>query len=1155
MNEPLRFLLCPLVALVLSAPLCCGATVPKSPAEPCGDALKAEFQTPPQPARPWVYWFWYDGSVTPEGITKDLEAFRKQGVGGVLIYQCDSLPRQYFKQNAFWSPDWVKLVEHSQNEAKRLGLELGLFICSTSSGMGGPWIDAEHSGQIIVWSGARVNGGGKRTVALPQPEIRENFYRDVQVVAYPVKSPSWDAMRLAAPAVRASSTEWAWSSDGERAVDGDPDSTWTSLPRGDKGESLDFSFATPFSAVALYLVPRDGWSPGTVEVQTSSDGNHYETVATQKLTPRLPATVPFPPSASRYYRVKFQGSEAKDGRMGLKEARLLQAGEDGARALGSFALFSQQMGNASHTREGIRALMQMGEIQAGGPVADFQPEQAVDVTRFMDAKGQLTWEAPAGEWEILRFGHTCLGPTARINTEPHGYHLDYLDASTIKIHFEKGVDPLLKQLGSLKGSAGALKILHEDSFEVPYNRWTGIFPREFKKRRGYDLTPWMPVLAGRVAGSKGASERFLRDYRGTIADLYAEHFQSMRSLVNARGFQFSCEAGGPSFFCFDALAQLGRTDIPQGEFWTGIYQPGVPEEAQQRGWCPLTTCGIVRQVASASHIYGQPLAAAESFTGYSRPFALDPYMVKAVGDRAFCDGLNRNVIHLSVSQPLEELDGKPCVVRIHAIDYNRRCTWFDQSAFWMDYLGRCSYLLQQGKAVADVLYFVGECAPAFVPDREFMEPKMPAQYDYDGINREQLLTARVENGRIVLPTGASYAVLVLPPAQLALSPELLRHLKSLVGGGAVILGRKPAFASSLLNAAESDREVKALAGELWGSEDAPCGEHPFGKGMVVWGKSIAEVLKRIKCGPAFEAVNASEVMFANRRTNQAEIFFVSNQSNKEVAFTGRFRANPGAVPELWNPATGACQSAAVYNEGPGCVEIPIQLPPSGSVFVVLRKAPGRNPWVSVRKDGQEIGASSEVEVSQNELTAWSAGSYELQSASGAKRVASISSVPAALDLSTDWEVVFKDIGARHYEHLLSWTDSPEAAIKYYSGKAVYKKSFDWSGPDCRVDLDLGSLKNIAEVRLNGQPQGLLWKPPTRLEITRALKQGRNELEIEITNLLLNRIVGDFLLPPEKRHMRCFGAVEQYRATTGQDQLPAAGLFGPVKLLPAVTVRW
>ncbi len=1130
--------------------ICCIGTVSWGTSD-----LTKTFVCPPSQARPWVYFWWMD-HMSRESITRDMEALKAKGVGGMVLFQCDGglLPKEVFGEpQLFWSPQWNEKVKFAAAEAKRLGLGFILNYVGTSTGCGGPWIPVEKSAKTLVWSGSWVKGGQNVTVQMPQPQSCDNFYRDVAVVAYPCPKER-DAMRAAAPEIKAS-IESPHSGDPEYAFDGDEDTYWFSGTGTEGGERMDISFGLPFTASGLVMISRAG-VPSLVDVQISDDGAAYKSVSRQNLAPDKPLKIEFGTVTSRFYRIQFQASQSIGGRVGIAELRLLAPGEDGNSIVSPFKHFSEQVARSHHSPAGLSAQFRGGDITEDGSY-DSLKSKVINLTAKMDEQGVLRWDAPEGNWMIIRFGITAIGFRGRIGgyIKERGYHADFLDPAAVQKHFADGVDPMLKAIGYTPESG--LMALHEDSFETPFNQWTSSFAEEFKKRRGYDLTPWLPVLVGRVVESRGASERFLWDYRRTIADLYATHWKTAQKLCAERGLKFEAEAAGPSPYCFDALAQLGRTDIPMGEFWSGIYQPGLPVDEQHRGCWNSPVCETIRQTASAAHLYGKPIIAAESFTGYARPFVLDPFDVKAFGDRALCDGLNRFVVHLFMTQPLEEYKGKPVVVRLHAFDYNRRTTWFEQSRFWTDYLARCSAMLQAGQPAADVCCFLGEGAPALVPQREFMEPRIPAGYDYDACNAELLLRATVHNGRVRFPSGVSYALLTLHPQTKSITPEMMRHIRRLVKDGATLLGPKPQYSPSLADYERADRDVRAIADELWGKETPASGEHAFGKGRVLWGKTVAETLAAVKCEPACTIQGADSILFAQRHTDEGEVFFLSQQDKTPVDFTASFRVAHSVIPEVWDPADGSREAIAVFRQSNGRIEIPMHLDERGSAFVVLRPGQPDKHLISASHEMNKHDFRVIYDNKDLKLITRVPGKFTLSDNDGHVQTLTVPSVSAATDLSADWSLTFEGLGKTvNMKKLISWTKLEPEDMRNYSGTVTYRKQFTWpQSGNGRVELNLGSFKNIAEVFLNGKSAGLLWKPPYRLDITSFVKPGDNELEIKITNLLVNRITADYNLPEEQKHLCSFGAIEQYRpgVESGQDGLLPSGLFGPVIILQPAEV--
>jgi hypothetical protein len=1080
----------------------CGFAHAEEPA-----SLIERFENPPVGARPLVRWWWLDRQ-SKESITRDLEGLKEQGCGGMILYACggNMLPEEVFgPREMYWTPEWLEMVKHAAAEADRLGLDLFINQVATSSGSGGPWISPEESGKKLVWSAHIVKGGGHVTVQLPPPEILEDYYRDVAVVAYQSDAKPWQPMQADSVSLSASSTEFE-STSVDLVLDGNLKNYWSSHENDQDGEYIDLEFEKPFAAAALYLVPRPHFGPKVIRVQISDDGTTYREVDRISVPRMIPSTTIFKPVESRFIRLRFAEGYHPKNRIGIRELRLISSGNP-AVDIPPFEHFDQQVAKARVSGEGRDAMLQAGNRKNHSIKPEVAAESVIDLTKWVNEDGILNWEAPEGNWMIFRFGQTSIGHHMHVNTAT-GLHVDYLNPDSLRKHFMEGVDTHLLN-GLSPELEAAFSGIYEDSFELPFNTWTEAFADEFEKRRGYVITPWLPVLAGRVVNSKAESERFLWDYRRTIADLYITHWETARELCNKRGFPFMSQAAGPQTYNFDALSQLGRTDIPMGEFWSGIYRPGVPLNEQHRGCWNNPVCETIKQASSAAHLYGKPVVACESFTGYARPFVTDWFDIKAYGDRALCDGLNRFAIHLFMSQPLEEVNGKPCVVRNHGIDFNRRATWWKYAKEWTGYLSRCSALLQAGEPVADVAYYLGEGAPAFVPAREFIHPSMPDGYDYDGCNTELLLKAKVEDGRIIFPSGSSYALLVLPPNSEAMSYKVLKKLNKLVKDGAVILGPKPTYSPSLYQHEKMDAKVQKLANKMWGLQQRSIGGISYGKGKILWGHSVEDALKIADCKPVCTIDGADSVLFIQRHTDEGDLFFLSQQNNEAASFVASFKTSGPVAPELWDPAAGERKPIAVFEQFIGKVEIPMQLAERGSVFILLK--PGTAPVVSDEPKP---------------------------------------TVVEPVDLSTGWGLTLEGLGQTlSMDKLISWTELVPEPQRNYSGTGTYRKAFNWAGPVENAELDLGALKNVAEVFLNGQRVGFLWKPPYRLDVSETLVQGQNELEIKVTNLLINRITGDMLLPPAERSLEVFGHIEQYRpgVESGQDTVLPSGLFGPVTI--------
>lgn len=1012
----------------------------------CGaDPLEEGFRNPPNSAKPHTWWHWVNDNISKEGITADLEAMKRVGVGGAQIFNVDvGVPSGSV---TFMSDRWREMMVHAVKEANRLGIELCIHNCAGWSSSGGPWVKPEHAMLIVVTRAVQVQGPRRFSERLPQPETRVGFYRDIAVLAFP----------------------------------------------------------TP---------------KGSLRIQN------------------------------------LRGKAAYDRQDGIQPV-----------------------------------------AEASAPAESIIPHESVlNLTSQMDAEGRLTWDVPKGEWTILRIGYTPTGKDNHPATpEGRGLEVDKLSHEALDAFWNDGMmATVLRDIGSLAGKT--LNNALVDSYEVGSQNWTPHFREEFRRRRGYDLLPFLPVFAGYVVASPEISERFLWDVRQTVSELFVENYYGhFAQLCRRNGLLFSTEPYGNG--TFDDLAAGGRANIPMGEFWVG----GGARE----------TCKIA---SSSAHIYGRTIVGAESFTATPEMgrWQNDPYALKMLGDHIFCLGVNRFIFHRYAHQPWTNV--KPgMTMGPWGFHFERTNTWWEQSRAWLKYLARCQYLLQQGRFVADICFYVGEHQPVSAPFR----PDLRARgYDYDSLNKEILLRATVRNGRIVLPSGMTYRLLVLPDSRF-MTPRVLQKVAELVQAGAVIIGPKPERSPSLSGYPQCDEQLRRLANEVWSDCDgATVKEHRYGKGKVIWGKSVEQVLAEMGVPPDFEGSPGSRLDFIHRVAGGTDIYFVSNQRQRTELVEIIFRVS-GKIPELWHPDTGVMEHAPVYRYVGGRTVIPMRLDPVGSVFVVFRKpvrgtthvvsvrAPGktgarkpqqlvirravyeavdgaggadvtqrlqqmvRNGTLSINVNNTTLGGDPtplhykrlrveytlngkvyNIVVNENayldvpgsegadtapvydlhitpngkaELLTWQAGVYELLTSTGRVIRLQVSTPVQRVKIEGKWTVHFpKGWGAPEQvvlDRLISWTEHPDPGVRYFSGTARYEKTFRIPArlltSNRRIYLSLGEVRNLCEVWLNGKYLGILWKPPYRVDITGAARAGENRLEVRVTNLWVNRLIGDEQYPDDR----------------------------------------
>ncbi len=755
------------------------------------------------------------------------------------------------------------------------------------------------------------------------------------------------------------------------------------------------------------------------------------------------------------------------------------------------------------------------------------PGGVVDLTSRMSTDGRLDWDVPPGRWVIVRTGHRMTGSRLMIAPpEGDGLSVDWLASKPVDIQFEK-LGKIFLEGGKVNGR-NTLKYFCSDSFEDGFPNWTENILEEFKERRGYDPRPYTPVLNGFIVGSAEISDRFLYDYRKTVADCMADrHYAYFGKKCHELGMEAQHESAGPSrsgTMCMDTLKNLGRADRPMGEFWLGTRhdEPGGLDPKLRYGESRLEDGQnkVTKMVASAAHIYGRKLAPAESFTAM-RQWQDAPAMLKQSADRAFCEGINMIVVHTTSATKLSA--GKPGYEYYAGTHFNPNVTWWHHSGAFLKYLGRCHHLLRQGLFVADALLYNGDWAPNIVPPKHIV-PTLGFGYDYDACNAEVLLTrVSVRDGRMVLPDGMSYAVLVLPETD-RMPVEVLEKIRALVEAGATISGPPPKRDPGLKNHPASDDTVARLAREIWGACDGRTRTmNKYGRGRVFWGAPLREILAKDGIGPDFACSENAEAAalstgvsnksgtgmdFIHRSSPGAEIYFVANQANCAQTQECSFRVT-GRAPEIWNPVDGSTRPAA-HRVARGRTIVSLTFAPFQSFFVVFPAKP--------TIPGAKPGARNFAEYT------------------------------FARELTGPWTVKFDPAWGGpaevEFEQLEDWTNRPEEGIKYYSGAAFYLKRFDYKkqrGANPRLHLDLGVVKNIAGVRLNGRDLGTVWTSPWRVDITDAVKDGENLLEIEVVNEWRNRLIGDAALPPEKR------LTDTNIVINPKSPLLASGLLGPVRI--------
>lgn len=934
--------LLPLLAAVwlASTALLCSTAVGQS-------TLEDGFRQPPATTQPWCYWYWISDNISKDGLTRDLEAMARVGIGEAFIGNVyfDDTPAGDAK---VLSEAWWELVEHVIREGDRVGVNIGLFNSPGWSQSGGPWVKPDQAMRFVVSSETRVSGPCRFEQQLPAP--RQPF-QDVAVLAFP--APQGDAVTLADRAPQVTCTP---SADNPRqAVDGRLDTACT-FPAGagvgDQAFTIELSLTEPLTARHVSLYPGDGAWSGRCELQAADDTGEFRQVRSFSFDrsnmelhvgplPRGPVTVSFTPVTARQFRLVWT---QVSGGAALAEIELSPA----ARVE---AFIEKQLGKMHPTPlPQWDTYMWPAQVEPEESALSITPDSIQDLTARMTSDGTLAWDVPEGEWIILRTGMSTTGTkNSPASPEGTGLEIDKMNRAAAAAHFDAFVGEILRRMPA--SERRALKHIVADSYEMGSQNWTDAWAPVFRERFGYDPRLWLPTLTGRIVGSADQSNRFLWDLRRLVADRIAtEYVGGLRDLCRPHGLQLWLENYGHWGFPAEFLQYGGQSDNLGGEFWV-------------TGSLGSIEC---RAASSAASVYGLPRVSAEAFTG-GPPFRNMPSDLKARGDWCFCEGINHFVLHVNIHQPWD--DRRPGMNAWFGTEFNRHNTWFDASDDWIMYVRRCCHLLQQGSRVSDVAYFIGEDAPKMTGIRE---PKLPAGRDFDYVNAEVIENRLdVSDGLLTLPEGTTYRVLVLPQQE-TMRPDLLRAIAELVRKGATILGPAPSRSPSLQNYPQCDDEVRTLAAELWGPQkDQVSGMNRCGAGRVMWGKSLEDVFEQDAVPPDF--TSTSPLLTTHRRTDDADIYFVSNQSPQQVLTTATFRVSR-RVPELWCPVTGRIQRAAVYDVIDDTIRMPLYFRPHGSMFVVFRDTqPEADRIVSVEWDGVSI-LTTEDNQAGDELLKESGGS-------------------------------------------------------------------------------------------------------------------------------------------------------------------------------------
>lgn len=1088
--------------------------------------FKEAFQNPLESAKPWVFWYWMRAAVTKEGITTDLEAMAKNGIGGAYLMPIKgaNTPPLVAEEAVQLTPKWWEMIEFAFAEADRLGLKLALHASDGFALAGGPWITPDLSMQKVVWKDTIVHGGTSISMELPQPEINENYYEDIAVYAYPTKNAAMFSTKHIQPTITTSTGEEAAFLVNEKSTEKfrSSDPCW-----------IQYEFEVPFVCRSIKInAGGNNYQAQRLLVEVSKDGIHYKSLGRLK-TPRHgwqdtdePYTYSIPRQKAKFYRFVFDPTGSEPGAEDL----------DAAKWKATFKVKTIQL-SGQPIIGGIE-----GKNGSVWRIAESTAEENIEAASCIQTKNiinltsnlkdrQLNWEAPAGNWTILRIGHTSTGHTNYTGGGGLGLEVDKFNQAAVTLQYNEWFRKIVNRVGKEQADK-VLKIFHVDSWECGSQNWSTVFAEEFKQRRGYDIAAMLPVITGLPVGCVEESEQFLKDIRTTIVELTNDNFYgTLADLVHADGYEFSAECIAPTMTS-DGMLHYNQVDIPMGEFWFRSPTHDKPNDALD--------------ALSAAHIYGKKIIQAEGFTELRMAWDEYPGMVKNLGDLNFAKGFNKLIFHVFTHNPWPERKPGMTLDPI-GLFFEPSQTWWKQGKAWIDYITRCQSVLQLGDPVVDIAVFTGEEIPrrSVLPNRlvdvlpgligedrvqqneirlqNIGQPRVEIPknvwgssnmalpqdwidplngYKYDAINPDALLNrTSVKDGKIVLPGGAEYALLVFPgkrkmnPEGDYISGKIMKKVAELIQDGATILFKSKPMAK--------DELAEKLIQQFFV-------EHKTEKGQLLVGAYQEKDLERIEIQRDIDLQiiggENNSIAWSHRKTDNGDVYFVSNQNNEPVTVNADFRVI-GYLPEIFDPMSGEMEEVKEWKMNENSTNVMLQLAANQSVFVAFEKETDEKFQLIAEPTYEKI------QTIENEWT---------------------------LKFDKQWAPCKNEI---RLSTLKSWTELDDYDLKYYSGTVNYFNYFIWGGGiDQKVYIQFDEIYNLATVYINDQDCGTIWTKPYQLEVSKFLKNGKNELRIEVTNTWRNRLIGDHQLP-EGEQMTWTMAPYML---DGEELLPA-GLVGNVYL--------
>ncbi|WP_195439598.1 glycosyl hydrolase [Parabacteroides goldsteinii] len=1038
------FSLCILVCLGL---LSCNKTE-TSANHPSFASIEQGFRSIPDSVQTGVYWYWISDNISKEGVERDLEAMKVAGINRAFIGNIgiDGIP---YGDHKLLSSEWWEVLHAALKKATELNIEIGIFNSPGWSQSGGPWVKSSQAMRYLASSDTIVAGPGRMQLTLPSVGKDE---QDVCVIAYPA---------LDKPVAEKS---WAINKKSRQSS-----SSVLVFDKEATVRTLIYRVNTPFKTTAKLWVKKGGKE----ELLRQFVIDRSNPALNVGFVPYAPVVISLPETSASQFRLEMSEEGEAAGNVTLTSSPMMERYPEKSLA----KMFQTPLPMWDDYLWEKQPAVSDASLMVS-------PDAIKNVTEF-SKNGVLDWEVPEGKWVIRRMAMLPTGVTnSPAAPEATGPEIDKMSKKHVAFHFDAFIGDILKRIPEVDRKT--FKVVVQDSYETGGQNWTDDMISVFKERYGYDPVPYLPVLEGTVVGNPDISDRFLWDLRRLIADRVSyDYVGGLRDVCHQHGLTTWLENYGHWGFPGEFLQYGGQSDEIAGEFWS----EGSLGDIENRA---ASSCG---------HIYGKRRVWAESFTSGGPAFGRYPYQMKQRGDRFFTEGINSSLLHVYIHQPFE--DREPGLDAWFGNEFNRKNTWFSQMDVFTGYLKRCNFMLQRGDYVADVAYFIGEDAPKMTG---ICTPELPAGYSFDYINGEVLLQrASVEDGRIVLPSGMKYRLLVLPQLE-TMRPEILQKIKELLQAGACVIGPAPKYSPSLSDYPAADRKVQALASELWGDQTESV--RTIGKGRLFMpATSLQPVLEALNVKPDMRVNSGTPVLFIHRATDEGDIYFISNQSETPVDINPSFRV-AGKLPELWNPLTAEIRLLPEFTCADGVTTVPVRLEGFESSFIIFRKKGTPAKTTARNYPVKEVLAT----------------------------------------VSSPWQVDFEK-GKRGPEEavtfpaLQDWTESTDPSIRYFSGKAIYTNRITLDElPQKALYLDLGKVMVMAKVKINGQYVGGVWTTPYRLPVGDFLRKGENLIEVEVVNNWRNRLIGDASLPEKER-----GTWTNVNPWNADSPLQSSGLIGPVEI--------